>query len=68
MEHDARITNLEIKISFTEDMLDALNKALFRQQEQIDLLVREVKALRQQSSNEAASGSRNAADELPPHY
>lgn len=68
MEQDTRLTNLEIKVSFTEDMLDELNKTLFRQQEQIDMLVREVKALRQQSSNEAAAGPRNAADELPPHY
>lgn len=68
MEHDTRITNLEIKVSFTEDMLEELNKTIFRQQQQIDLLIRELKELRQQSSGEAATAQRNAADELPPHY
>ena len=68
MEHDARLTNLEIKVSFTEDMVDELNKAIFRQQEQIDLLLREVNKLRQQTSDEPATGPRGAADELPPHY
>lgn len=68
MDQDARLTNLEIKISFTEDTVEELNKAIFRQQEQIDLLIREVSTLRQQASGEPAAGSRGAADELPPHY
>lgn len=68
MDQDARLTNLEIKLSFTEDTVEELNKAIFRQQEQIDLLIREVNTLRQQASGEPASGSRGAADELPPHY
>ena len=36
---DARITELEIKISYAEDMIDELNRVVFRQQQQIDLLV-----------------------------
>ena len=40
---DARITELEIKISYAEDMIDELNRVVFRQQQQIDLLVGEVK-------------------------
>jgi SlyX protein len=68
MENDARLTNLEIKLSFTEDMLDELNKTLFRQQQQIDLLVREVNTLRRQDAGHAATSARSAADELPPHY
>ena len=66
--HDARLTNLEIKLSFTEDMVEELNKTLFRQQEQIDLLIREVDKLRQQSSDAPATAARNAADDFPPHY
>ena len=66
--HDARLTNLEIKLSFTEDMVEELNKTLFRQQEQIDLLIREVDKLRQQSTDETTTASRSAADDFPPHY
>jgi len=68
MEQDARLTNLEIKVSFTEDMVDELNKAIFRQQEQIDLLMREVNKLRQQMSDEPTAGFQGTADDTPPHY
>ena len=37
-----------------------------RQQEQIDLLIRELTHLRQQASEPATA--RNLRDELPPHY
>ena len=33
-----RITELEIKLSLTEDMVEELNRTVFRQQEQLDLL------------------------------
>ncbi len=65
---DARITELEIKISFAEDMIDELNRVVFRQQQQIDLLVGEVKALREQAQNAAPGEPRSLRDELPPHY
>jgi SlyX protein len=68
MEQDARLINLEIKVSFAEDMVEELNKTVFRQQEQIDMLIREVDKLRQQTSEEAAVGSHGATDDLPPHY
>ncbi|MEO7937726.1 MAG: SlyX family protein [Burkholderiaceae bacterium] len=68
MEHDARLIDLEIKVSFTEDMVEALNKTVFRQQEQIDMLIQEINRLRQQSSEERAVGAHRASDDLPPHY
>ena len=72
MEHaddiDTRLTNLEIKSSFTEDLVDGLNTALFRQQEQIDMLLRELARLRRQAATGSASPMRTAADDLPPHY
>jgi SlyX protein len=43
-----RLTELEIKASFTEDLLDQLNQVIVRQQQQIDTLVREIGHLRQQ--------------------
>ena len=45
---ESRITELEAKISLAEDLLDALNRTVYEQQQQIDELKREVRALRQQ--------------------
>lgn len=65
-----RITELEIKASFNEDLLDKLDQVIIRQQTQIDALCREVIALRQQTSSAPTGGPQgtNAQDELPPHY
>ena len=63
---EQRLTDLEIKASYTEDLLDRLNEVIVRQQAQIDLLVREVVQLRQQPAD--APGPLNLRDELPPHY
>lgn len=63
---DQRLTDLEIKSSYAEDLLDTLNQALFRQQEQIDLLLREVRELRRQSA--AAPPAGTLREDLPPHY
>ena len=65
---DERLTNLEIKASFAEDLVDHLNALVARQQEQIDLLMRELAALRQQGPADAPGAARNLRDELPPHY
>jgi SlyX protein len=43
-----RLTALEIKASFAEDLLDELNRVVIRQQQQIDALVRELAQLREQ--------------------
>ena len=45
---DSRITDLEIKISYAEDLVDELNRIVFRQQQQIDLLATQIKELREQ--------------------
>ena len=66
---DRRLTDLEVKASFTEDTLDALNQVIVRQQSQIDLLVREVQRLREERRRgdgpPGADGS--PVDERPPH-
>ncbi|MET3604760.1 SlyX protein [Sphaerotilus sulfidivorans] len=68
---DTRLTELEIKASYADDLLDHLNEVVARQQ-QIDLLVREVARLnRQLGENAAASGgagARDPRDEIPPHW
>ncbi|MDP2880908.1 MAG: SlyX family protein [Azonexus sp.] len=65
---ESRITELEIKISYTEDLVEELNRLVFRQQEQIDLLFREIRALREQAQNAQPQEQRNLRDDLPPHY
>lgn len=65
---ESRLTDLEIKISFTEDMVDELNLTVFRQQQQIDLLTLQIKALREQVQITEPAGPRNLRDEIPPHY
>ncbi len=65
---DRRLTDLEIKASFSEDLLDQLNQVIVDQQRQIDLLKREIARLGQQSLSADAGGVRSLRDELPPHY
>lgn len=63
-----RLTELEIKASYTEDLLDHLNATVARQQQQIDLLVRELIELRKQQPEAGPGAARSLRDELPPHY
>ena len=65
---DQRLTELEIKASYSEDLLDQLNLTLYRQQQQIDRLVQELSVLRQQMPAPGDGAPRNLRDELPPHY
>ena len=64
-----RLTELEIKLSLTEDLVDELNRTVLRQQEQIDLLQAQLRLL--YSQMQTATGPtepRNLRDEIPPHY
>ena len=63
-----RLTNLEIKASFTEDLVDSLNQIIARQQQEIDLLRHQVRDLREQGARAEPGSPRNLRDELPPHY
>ncbi|MDP1998021.1 MAG: SlyX family protein [Rhodoferax sp.] len=65
---DDRLTELEIKASFSEDLLDQLNLIIVRQQQQIDQLIRELGHLRQLSADNSLGGPRNLTEDLPPHY
>jgi SlyX protein len=65
---EQRLTNLEIKASYTDDLLDTLNDIVARQQDLIDRLRREVHALREQLHGGTPTAPRSLADDLPPHY
>jgi len=65
---DQRLTELEIKATFSEDLLDQLNLVIVRQQAQIDLLIKEIQQLREQQPDGVAGGAARLMDDLPPHY
>ncbi|WP_306602417.1 SlyX family protein [Azonexus sp.] len=65
---ESRLTNLEIKISFNEDQIEELNKVVYRQQQQIDFLTTQFRALREQVSNSQPQEQHSLRDEIPPHY
>ena len=55
-----RITNLEIKLSFTEDLIEKLNQIVYKQQQQIEFLYRELKSIKEQASSSGGGGSGTA--------
>jgi len=65
---ETRITELEIKLGLSEDHLDELNRRVFRQQQQIDLLQAQIRELYQLLQPAAPGEPRNPRDEIPPHY
>ncbi|WP_278536633.1 SlyX family protein [Delftia acidovorans] len=65
----ARVMELEIKASYTEDLLEQLNLTIYRQQQQIDRLLDELRDLRRRvPEGGPAGGATHLRDELPPHY
>ena len=68
MNQDERITNLEVKHSFSEDLLEELNQTVYKQQQQIEALIKEVKALKLQMASNMPSDGNSPRDEIPPHY
>jgi len=65
---ERRLTDLEVKASFTEDLVDHLNQIVASQQQHIDRLLLEVARLRAQGSSGDSEVFRSLRDELPPHY
>ena len=65
---DRRLTDLEVKASFTEDLVDHLNDLVARQQEQIDLLIREVGKLKDRAPDTGGGAARDPREDVPPHY
>ena len=63
-----RLEELEIKASYAEDLMEQLNITVFRQQQQIDWLLREVAGLRRQVPEGTTPMLHSLRDELPPHY
>jgi SlyX protein len=65
---EARLTELEIKLAFTEDLVERLDTVVIEQQRQIDRLMQELLRLREQMQQAGSATSGPSGDERPPHY
>ncbi len=65
---ESRQTELESKLSYAEDLLDALNRTVFRQQEQIAVLQRQVALLFRQINDMTPQEGGDPRQDIPPHY
>ena len=66
MEH--RLDNLETKMMSAEDQIDELNRTVWRQQQEIDLLREHLRQLAQQLKTLQPGGQNRPEDEIPPHW
>ena len=67
-----RLTELEIKASLTEDLLEELNRTVYRQQQQIDMLQEQLRfvyvKIQSNAENSEPAEPFSLRDEIPPHY
>lgn len=64
-----RLENLEMRIAYMDDTIDTLNDIVCKQQNQIDLLTKQLKRCNQQLEAMAPLLMENPDDEPPPpHY
>ena len=62
---DARIRELEIKVTFLENHIEAQDREMLAQSQRLDKILQELKRLRDAS---ATGENTFPADERPPHY
>ena len=65
---ESRLAEIETKLSFSEELLEALNSTVYRQQQQIVQLQQELRDLREQVRAALPAEPRDLRDETPPHY
>ena len=65
---ESRLAELEIKLSFNEDLLEDLNRIVAHQQQQIADLEQLVRDLRLQMQRSLPPDTSASAHEIPPHY
>ncbi len=63
-----RLEVLETKVLYQDRTIDELNEVVTKQQDQIDLLLEEVKRLRDVLQNAPDSGIEGGEEPPPPHY
>jgi SlyX protein len=65
---ESRLTELETKLAFAEDLLETLNQTVVRQQAQLDSMQQQLRLLHQQLQDALPDEARTPRDEIPPHY
>ena len=65
---ESRLTELETKLAFAEDLLDTLNQTVIRQQGQIDSMQQQLRLLHQRLQDTRPDEVNTPRDEIPPHY
>lgn len=65
---DNRLIELESRVAFQENTLQALNEVIVRQQKDIETLSRELQSLRAHLRALAAAHEAQPGEEPPPHY
>ncbi len=66
--NDNRLTELEIKSAYQEDLLQELNKIVSQQQHQILLLEKTCQLLHERMNSLRMENNDEAVDSPPPHY
>lgn len=64
----SRLTEVEIKLVFAEDLIDALNQTVISQQAQLDSMQQQLRLLHRRIKDVTPDETRNLRDEIPPHY
>jgi SlyX protein len=65
---ESRLAELEAKLVFAEDQIDALNQTVTRQQAQLDSLQAQLRLLYQQIQSGVPDEARTPREDIPPHY
>jgi len=66
---EARMIDIEIKLTRQEDLLDELNKTVFRQQQRLDNLAEVIAGLARRLAEAGIQGNEMLPlNEKPPHY
>ena len=63
-----RITELEIKFSHQDQLVDELNKIISNQQISIEKLLNEIQNIKISIEGNASQANRTLEDDVPPHY
>lgn len=64
-----KTSDQQIKISFAEEQIDALNKLVYQQQRQIEWLVGELRQLQSRAEQgQPGEWHGSCVTEIPPHY
>lgn len=71
MHDDDRLIELEVKQAFQDNLLQALNDTIARQQKEIDLLQQQIRLLYRQVTQQQPNNGATSfvpSDNIPPHY